>query len=157
MLNRKEITNAAKRMLRQHRGLEDPQIIHPQRDWFIGLGVAVAVFILIAWWSITSYLHHSNADVDVLGEAGNTDTIYREAQVKAALELFSEKNKKYEELVGDMPVQPEILESVAAEEDSVLESELTDENVLEETPVVIEEVAEDVSVVEEEVTPEVLE
>ena len=153
MINRKEITNVAKRMLRQHRGLEDPQIIHPQREWLIGVGFSVLVFTLIVWWSVSSYIEHAHTDTDISAEVGSTDAVYREVQVNAALELFAEKSEKFNKLVGDIPAQPEIVESVVEEE-----SVITDETELEEETSVVEEVVTEViPAVEEDVMSEVLE
>lgn len=129
MINRKEITSVAKRMLRQHRGLEDPQIIHPKREWLIGVTISTTIFVLIVWWSVAAHIKHSNTNVDGSAEAASTDTIYREAQVRAALELFEDRNERYNKLIGSAASEPEVAEEVVVEEISL---STTTEAVLEE-------------------------
>ncbi len=153
MINKKEITEVAKSMLRRHRGLADPQIIHPQREWFIGIGASVLLFSLIVWWSASSYIKHSEASIESSTETVSTETVYREGQVNSALELFDAKSKRYEELVGDESFQPTIVEPVVEVEESV-EAVVAEES-LPTDEAVVEEVSSDV--VEEEVVPAVLE
>jgi hypothetical protein len=135
MINRKDITNVAKRMLRHHRGLEDPQIIHPQRDWFIGIGVSALVFALIMFWNVTAYIKHSNTNVDASIEAVNTDSVYREGQVKSALEFFSEREKKFNELISQTTDVSEVVE-IEPEPEEVIVVPETEEEIEEVAPVV---------------------
>ena len=99
MINKKDITEIAKKMMRKHQGLRDPQIIHPRRDWIIGVFLSLAAFAGIAWWSGMSYLNYSNISVIESVELADTSVVYKEGQVNAALELFKEQTDNYNQLL----------------------------------------------------------
>ena len=99
MINKKDITEIAKKMMRKHQGLRDPQIIHPRRDWIIGVFLSLVAFAGIAWWSGVSYLNYSNISVIESVELADTSVVYKEGQVNAALELFKEQTDNYNQLL----------------------------------------------------------
>ncbi len=97
-MNKKEITAFAKNILRSHKGLRSPQIMHPAREWLIGLLIAFGIFGICAFVSVQAYLEHRNFDLTIDTSDTNTSTVYRESLVDAALELFVERSQKYNEL-----------------------------------------------------------
>ena len=120
------------------------------------IGVSAIVLALIMFWNINAYVKHSNTNVDGSVEVTNTDSVYREGQVKSALEYFSTKEKKYNELVGGVSIQPEVTEPIIEEEVPVVNPEVVDES-KEESSLAEEEVSAEIPVTNEEVTPELSE
>lgn len=102
MIDKKYLTAAAKKMMRRHRGLRDPQIIHPRRDWITGVFIAFGCFIGVAWWSSATYLHYSSMTISDSVELTDTTSVYKEAQVKSALQLFAERTETYQQLLSTL-------------------------------------------------------
>jgi len=118
MMNKKELTAFAKNILHSHKQLRSPQIMHPAREWFIGLLVAAGIFGVCAFVSVQAYLEHRHIDLTVYVDETSTATVYRESLVEAALDLFSSRSQRYDELqLGATPLraeeEPEVETSVA--------------------------------------------
>lgn len=136
MMNKQEFTRIAKGIIKFQKGLSNHQIIHPTRDWVIGIFVGVIIFGVSAVWSATTYLKHENTTITSNG-AGNTEAVvYREALVLSALEKFSEKKERLAGLVGvgeEITLEPEeaasdeevveVESAVEAEEEVVVEAD----------------------------------
>lgn len=149
MINKQEIKNIAKRILKFRRGVRDHQIIHPSRDWFIGLAFAVLLFGISAAWSAQVYISHKNTSVsEVTGEIEEV-VVYREAMVAAALQYFGDKQEFYTNLLNAkyLPEQPaedteveetENEEVTATSSESVVEVSPQEEPAPEEAPLISE-------------------
>ena len=75
--------------------LHDPQLMHPEREWSIGLLVAVMLFIGAA--SISAYTYFSNQAIDMEAVEDTTkDTVYRESLVKEVLNTINERENRLE-------------------------------------------------------------
>lgn len=100
MINKREFTDIAKRVLRFHKGLKSPQIMHPVREWFTGLMVAVVIFGASAGWSAYMYMKYQNTSV-AGGDGTETEmVVYRESLVNAALQKFSSRQEHHKELLA---------------------------------------------------------
>ena len=98
-LNKDNLTKMARRILRPERSLQSPQLMHPTREWFVGLLLAVGVFASSAAWSAHMYVQHR--DMAVSGAGVETDVVvYRESMVTAALADFAERAATHEELLS---------------------------------------------------------
>jgi len=142
MINKKEILKIAKGILRKQKGIRDHQIIHPAREWWIGVLLSLVVFSGIATWSIATYSEYSNTSVVASTQATETGVVYRESLIEAALEQFSERQDNYEQLllnrVRNIPVVVEEviefeIESATTTDDVVIEGD-TELPVEEEVP-----------------------
>jgi hypothetical protein len=115
----------AKKILHHERGLRDPQIMHPEREWVTGLAVMVGLFIACAAWSAQMYL--SNLEVSIEEQAGEhvTQTVYRDAQVKEALKVIDQRDRELQELLGNaLPALPveEVATSTATTTEEIVEN-----------------------------------
>lgn len=145
----------AQKLKRNERGFRDPILMHPGREWWIGLVVAITILGVGASWSMQTYLTYREVTTtkqDVLTEEV---VIYRETLVEAALAEFSERQKEHEELLAiskqrglvslpsvEVPVieEGESLEEVLVATSSEAETETETETVVvEEGEVVLEE------------------
>jgi hypothetical protein len=99
MIETKDITKMVAHILRRDKGIADTHIMHPTREWFTGLGIATLIVVLGTWFCFYLYSFHSlemQKEVVVVEQA----VPYQAATVKSALELFSEKRNKFNEILG---------------------------------------------------------
>jgi hypothetical protein len=82
---------------RRNQGLTDHHLMHPEREWFIGLGVAFLCLIGGIIWSVSLYERYSVISPDQNAEV-STPTIYREGEVNQALSELKEREQRSEEL-----------------------------------------------------------
>ena len=116
MMDKKYFKKIARDLFKHSRGLKTPTLIHPAREWFTGLFIAVMVFAGSAAWGGATYFHHKNLTISG-GETQELEkVVYRESLVKAALEGFASRANKYAELTDQsyVPVvepapEPEVL------------------------------------------------
>lgn len=115
----------------------DRSIMHPYREWFIGLLAALCVVGVSTVWGVSTYLEFSN--VSVGGESTPEENlVYRESLVETALDDFTKRRQDYENLKQDLltvqkpvevaPLPPVVsseattTEAVIVEEEAVIES-----------------------------------
>ncbi len=101
MINKKQIAEMAKHILKHSQGLRDHKIMHPERDWFIGLGLAITFFVGSA--SVSAYTYWKNKNMSASQDAAVAEevVVYRESMVKDALARFEKRNKEREALVAE--------------------------------------------------------
>jgi hypothetical protein len=99
MQNKDIFKELIKKLDRQKKGLSDPRIMHPEREWAIGLGAMVVVFLLSAYWSSQMYL--KNRDVTSVELSSDETVTYREAIVRDVLQRFQGRKNTYSQLTGD--------------------------------------------------------
>ncbi len=99
MIETKDITKMVAHIIRRDKGIADPQIMHPTREWFIGLAVAVLIVILGSWfcWYIYSeYSRTINTSLSV------TEPVlpYQAATIADAIKIYETKQLKFSEILG---------------------------------------------------------
>lgn len=119
----KHIDNIVKSISRHKKGLRDPRIMHPEREWTIGILLAALVFVSSATWSLTVYLENRNAAAGMSIEEQSESVVYRETMVKEALSQLDSRAKKLKTLLPDTSrVVEEIVEEVASSTDEIATS-----------------------------------
>ncbi len=119
MINKLQFTEMAKRILRKPTQLQSPQIMHPAREWAIGLLLGAIIFTVSAAWSAQMYLRYRDASV---GEAKSPDkemVVYREVMVDTALAKFEERNTKHKSLFSGMSAETVEIEAQVDVPDAV--------------------------------------
>lgn len=105
MKNKNQFTQMAKRILHSSDNMRSPQLMHPKREWFIGLCVAVVFLGAAISWSVVTYLEYQ----DIAINSENTEEVdvvaYRESLVEASLEEFEERSSTYNELLTEAKSQ----------------------------------------------------
>lgn len=89
----------AKRLLHPQRDLRKPEIMHPARDWIIGLLTALLIFIAGAAWSTHVYLKYRDLSVEETSNVSTEVVVYRESLVKAALDEFAGRVTEHQRLL----------------------------------------------------------
>ena len=106
------ITQLKQRFLKKKPALRDPQLMHPDREWAIGLFVAVLIFSVCGLWSIHSYLKNRAATALPI-EDSSGKTVYRESVVKEALQKMDERKQTFERLTDTANILPVVIEDAA--------------------------------------------
>jgi hypothetical protein len=111
-INKNQFLEMAKKILRHGEGLRDQPIMHPTREWFIGLGIGIGIFMVVAAGS--AYTYWNNKEININFPEDTTEvTTYRESQVKDALKQYRARDTDRESLVSQFslaapaPVTPE--------------------------------------------------
>lgn len=86
-------------VIRRDRGFRDSRIIHPTREWFIGLAIMILAVVAGGAYSMLSYVLY---DTTAYAPANVTDTltVYRGVQVESAIELQRAKKEIHQNLIG---------------------------------------------------------
>lgn len=113
MIHKALFSEMAKKVFRHERGLRDPHIMHPEREWLIGLLVMVLVFAISAGWSAQVYLKNKNVSAEEPVVNGG-EAVYREPQVKEALKIAQQRENELKGLLGETPSAPPVAEEEQA-------------------------------------------
>lgn len=113
MIHRPLFTEMAKKVFHHERGLRDPHIMHPEREWLAGLLIMVLIFATSAIWSAQVYLKNKNVSAAPTTTGGGEAT-YREPQVKEALKIASEREAELRNLLGEAPILVPVEEETQA-------------------------------------------
>lgn len=112
MKNNLDIKNIFKKLARKPGSLHDQQLMHPEREWVIGLVVSLFIFLLVA--SVSVYIYFKNQTINVqVSSDGTEQTVYRESVVKEALIIIKSREERLRSLNREI-VLPEIVEIESA-------------------------------------------
>ncbi len=101
-----------KRFFKKQQVVRDPQIMHPDREWAIGLLVAALIFAGSGYWSIQTYLSNRSATaLEVVDD--KAETVYRASIVKEALETVRSRERELQNLTQSVVI-PEPAPEVAS-------------------------------------------
>lgn len=125
MIETRDITKMAKHILRRDKGLSDPQIMHPMREWTTGLFIAVLIVFSGSLFSI--YLYQSfneKLQQEILTPEAHVP--YGAETVKNALKIYNEEATSYSNILGqtivqtvDVPAENTATSSLPAEDSTI--------------------------------------
>lgn len=114
-------------VFKKSRSLSDPQLMHPEREW--GIGLVVSLTILILGSALGAYTYFKNQSVDVVTDADEVSgTVYRQSLVKEVLDDMNKRSAKLESLkskepaAAPEPVEETPVEVVATSSEPVVET-----------------------------------
>lgn len=115
-MNKQYIVQMVKHLKRSGGSVRNSQIMHPMREWVIGLVVAAVLLGATAVWGTALYMSHRDVLLDEV-EVETANTPYRERQVEDALAIFSEREQVFNSLITLSASEPApvdtVVESVA--------------------------------------------
>lgn len=119
MIESKDIKNMVQHILRRDKGIADTQMMHPTREWFIGLTISCLMVALGSWlcfYLYTFYTNEMQKEVVIIEQA----VPYQAATIKNALEHFAIKQQKYNQIIGksdgvEVPVLPAATTTIPAQ------------------------------------------
>lgn len=99
MIEAKDIKKMVAHIVRRNNGITDTAIMHPSREWFIGLSLATCIVALGSWfcWYLYSVQTLKMQSEVIVSESA---VPYQAATVKSALELFDTKQEKFMKIIG---------------------------------------------------------
>lgn len=130
MMSSEDLKKVAKKILRRQQGLHDAQIMHPARDWLVGVLVAIVVVLGTSAVSVTKYLENKDLEIIEVDQSQIKTTNYRDNYIKEALAVFENKERVRDEIIGVFE-QP-VVEEVSTTTDVIAENASTTEPVTEE-------------------------
>ncbi len=133
MIDKNLVQKIVADVLRKTRGLPDHQIMHPEREWFTGLGFGLVILGVSVVWYMSVYQHYSNTDnFNTNNKADSAPVVYREQEVAKALEVLKQREQNYAELKSALQAGPVIIPPALP----VLEAETQPEAVPTSTPII---------------------
>lgn len=136
MIDNKLVQKMVKHTLNPERKkFVDNNIMHPEREWVLGILVGLLVCFLGGWWSVVSYGVYSN--VSVQDKEDLVPVVYRAGMVDEVTKDFIERenvhNKILDKLKGQVPVATVSL-STSTEKNTTIEATssieiMTDSNI----------------------------
>jgi hypothetical protein len=152
MIHKKQFIQMAKKLAGSRSGVRNPRLMHPSREWWLGLITAVFIFTSISVWSAQTYAEYNNdALVKNIVEQVQPE-IYRKSLVESVLEDFEGQAQEHSRLslgVNTVLVPQDISPSSSVEEiASSTDLGVEDENI---QPVINEST--EVQQEDEEITP----
>ena len=121
MIENKLVQKMVKHVLNPKRKqLVDNSIMHPEREWFLGITIGILICGLGAWWSVTSYMTYSK--VNVQNKESESPVVYRASMVKEVVTDFSNREVAYNNLLLELKQQKPTVSpvvSVATSTDSL--------------------------------------
>lgn len=113
MISKKDISKLVRHIRRKDKGKSDKRLIHPTREWLIGLVVALVLCLGATAYSVSLFFTQSAAVGD-LEQVETRTTKYREESVRTVLEKYGARKVQFDALRGQGVPPP-----VETEEDSV--------------------------------------
>lgn len=108
MMNKKEITQFAKKIIHSQKGLKNAQLIHPKREWLTGVAVALVIFVASITWSAMEYFKYQTIEEQTVSQSEAPAAVYRETLVTEALSAYAEKAERLHALLeGNALVIPD--------------------------------------------------
>lgn len=95
MMNKKQFTKIAKDLLKPDKVMQGPAIMHPMREWLVGMLLALIIFAAGSAWSTYVYIKHEDPSSDNFNVNDEKVLVYREAMVSSAIERFSQRNESH--------------------------------------------------------------
>jgi len=105
MIDKKSIIKMADDVFHRSQGYPDRRLVHPQREWGIGLFVFAVLVISGSILVGTTFVQYRSAD-SVKGSSEASIPQYREVITQDALELYRARSSEYRQLRGDIVVVP---------------------------------------------------
>lgn len=101
MINKKQINQFAKRIISTQQGLTNQQLMHPRREWVIGVLVAICIFVASIAWSSFKYFEYQDIDQQLVSQPAAPLVVYRAALVEEALKAFAGKTKRLDKILQE--------------------------------------------------------
>lgn len=136
MIEKKDILKMVRHIMKRGRGIPDKRLMHPVREWLLGLLGAVAVVVCGVLYSTQLFTTYDK--VTEIEQTDSTISIrYNQTVIDDARAQFSARSERFNELRGDRPAPPppEVATSTATTTESV---ETTEEVEGETLPLLVE-------------------
>jgi hypothetical protein len=101
MVDRNIFTKMAKKILRSPKGVRSPKVIHPEREWLIGLTIGAVGFSVSVAWAVHEYALYRDITITDY-TATEQIVVYRENMVKDSLDMFTQRAEEHQSLLDQV-------------------------------------------------------
>ena len=151
MIDKKDILKMVKHIKRRSRHVPDRRIIHPQREWAIGLLLFFVILGVGSVFSASRFWYFSTID-QALEDNDIQVVEYKVGGMQEALRFFDEQTLRFQQIRnGIIPVERVFEEEIR---DESIENEIAEEGEQEESEAAIESSEEEEVEPVEEVVPD---
>jgi hypothetical protein len=120
MINKKEFKKMAKNILRSDKNNINPKLMHPTRDWEIGMIIGLVIIVVTAAWSANTYLSYRGTSTISGTQTEAEPVVYRESLVQAALQEYETRSEESqaEEVAPNSTTTDEVIDEDPGESPS---------------------------------------
>ena len=97
-------------VVRHDKGYPDRRLMHPQREWLIGLILFVTIVLMGGLFAGDIFITYQNIELSE-GDSGQSIPIYRDLSVQNSLDLYQVRKKEYDVLREKNIVIPQSAET----------------------------------------------
>lgn len=98
MIDKSLIKKMMKDIGKSRNNLGDHKIMHPLREWFVGWLGAIILLSGFGFWCVSLYWQYNNKNPENETAGNSPLTVYRESEVKKAIEELQTRGVEYEKL-----------------------------------------------------------
>lgn len=113
MIDKKHIIKIAKHAFKRSQGIPDRKLIHPRREWALGILFFAAILIGGSFLSALSFAEFRNITTEG-GEAGIAVPRYNESLISQAIDFYKQKQAVFNSLTNNSSAVIEVPELVAS-------------------------------------------
>jgi hypothetical protein len=135
MSRKYDIIAAARAIVRTNTGYRAPILIHPQRDWWLGIGLFTLVVLIGGGILARTYTLNDSLDT-LVGAEADTVPRYQAEVVGDVLEIYRVRASGYQSFVDNQPELPLIATTT---DEGITETTETDLEEVEPEPAVVDE------------------
>jgi hypothetical protein len=103
MIDKKDIKKFARELVKFDKGIKNPKLMHPSRDWQIGILSGVVLLSGVTLWNLDTYFEYREDNSISQTEEVTDSVVYRETLVKSALDSYQERALTHQELRSGEP------------------------------------------------------
>ena len=106
MITKNDIIGMARHITRRGNNIPDMKLMHPTREWFVGLGIVLITVIAGATYNAFSFRYYSSLESRVVG--GSAEVVaYRGDAVQRVLATYQTRSATFDALrAGIVPTVP---------------------------------------------------
>ena len=126
MISKKDITKVVKNVVRRDRGVPDRRLMHPRREWSVGLLLWITVVLAGGFYAAVTFNTYTGINVD--DEVVEVNQLrYKRAEALDAIEIYEKKKASHDLLLQSRPIEASTPEAEVGAEPGVVEDEVGSE------------------------------
>ena len=102
IMNKADVLKFVRHVYRKERGLPDRRLIHPRREWLLGVAAFMVITCAGALWSINTFNGYTSLNERTFAAPQELPS-YNEALIEAAITEFSKREEDYSRLIEQLP------------------------------------------------------
>ena len=118
MIDQTEVLKIAKHAFKRGKGVPDRRIIHPRRDWAVGILIFTTILATGSYYSMTVLSTYRDVDTSG-GTAAERVPKYQAEQIERTINTYKDKEAAFNSLINQTTVVIEDEEEMASSTDLV--------------------------------------